>query len=205
MIELDHILWGAPDLDAGAQAIAALTGVTPTPGGSHPGFGTRNRLLSLGQGRFFEVIAPDPAQDLAGNRGGRLAAMPAPRLIAFALQASGLDALRGAADRLGVPVRGPVTMTRRRPDGVQLAWTILYLGVEGDDAIPFVIDWGSSQHPSETTPTGCTLKSFTALHPDRDRLARIYDGLGIPVEVRLAPAQGFIAHLDTPRGELVLT
>jgi hypothetical protein len=205
VIKLDHILWGAADLDTATKLIADVTGVTPVTGGSHPGFGTRNRLLSLGQGRFFEVIAPDPAQDLAGNRGGRLAAMPAPRLIAFALQASGLAPLRGAADRLGVPVRGPVTMTRRRPDGVQLAWTILYLGEPGDDAIPFVIDWGSSQHPSETTPTGCTLKSFTALHPDRDRLARIYDGLGIPVEVRLAPAPGFIAHLDTPRGELVLT
>ncbi len=114
--------------------------------------------------------------------------------------------MAAAARRAGVPLRGPVSMGRTRSDGVRLEWEILYFG-DGEDAdmIPFAIDWKRSPHPSSTSPGGIALKSVEALHPDADRLASIYAGLGIDVPVRRADRAGFQAVLVTPRGELVLT
>lgn len=205
-VQLDHILWGAPDLDAGAALFERLSGIAPAPGGSHAGFGTRNRLLSLGDGIYFEVIAPDPAQKLEGTRGAKLAALRSPGLIAFSVRADDIGALKRAADAAGIPSRGPVAMGRTRADGVRLDWEILYFGAEADaDAIPFAIDWKNSPHPSRSTPGGLTLKSFVALHPERERLAAIYKTLGIPVAVERADRAGYLATLATPRGDLLLT
>jgi Glyoxalase-like domain len=205
-VHLDHILWGAPDLDEGARFFERLSGIAPAPGGSHAGFGTRNRLLSLGEGLFFEIIAPDPAQKLEGTRGAKLAALRNPGLIAFSVRADDIGALARTAAAANIPARGPVAMGRTRSDGVRLDWEILYFGGEADsDAIPFAIDWKNSPHPSRSTPGGLTLKRFVALHPERKRLAAIYEALGIPVAVERADRAGYSATLATPRGDLVLT
>jgi len=206
MVELDHILWAAPDLEEGRRAFEALTGVTPAGGGSHPGFGTRNSLASLGGGAYFEIISPDPAQSLEGNRGGRIAALPRPGLITFALRSTDLPQLRAAAEAAGLAIDGPIAMSRTRPDGVKLVWSVLHLRHDGlGDAVPFAIDWGSSPHPSGTTPPGVKLVSFAALHPEPEALAAIYRALGAPVEVKRALRPGFLAVLESPRGEVVLT
>jgi hypothetical protein len=206
LIRLDHILWAAPDLDAGTATIERLTGGTPLRGGSHPGLGTRNSLLALDGGTYFEVIAPDPAQELAGNRGGRIAAQARPGIMSFALNSTDLPALRDAASRAGLATDGPVAMHRSKPDGSRLDWSILDLSDPAyGEAIPFAIDWGATPHPSGTTPRGCRLRSFAVLHPDPAPLARLFEALGVPVAVRGAVSPGFLAVLDTPRGEVVLT
>lgn len=205
MLELDHILWAAPDLDAGSAQIAALTGVAPAVGGSHPGHGTRNSLLSLGE-TYLEIISPDPAQPLDGKRGGRIAALPRPGLMTFAVRTDDLAAYAAAAAAAGVATRGPVEMGRTRPDGVQLDWACLYIADPGfGEAIPFGIDWNASPHPAGTTPPGCKLLSFTVLHPRAEALGGIFAALGIPVPVRAADAPGFLAELSTPRGAVLLT
>src|SRR4051794_33699332 len=95
-------------------------------------------------------------------------------------------------------------MNRTRADGVTLAWSVLYDPALGE-AVPFLIKWGDSPHSSGTPARGWMLRSFAALQPDPEPLRRLYAAaLGVPVDVKRAPAPGFIAVLDTPRGEVVL-
>ena len=78
MIRLDHILWAAPDFEEGERLFERLTRIWPTRGDVHPGFGMRNSLAALDSGAYYEILAPDPGQDLTGNRGGHIAALKRP-------------------------------------------------------------------------------------------------------------------------------
>lgn len=203
---IDHLLWAAPDLDQGSALFRDLTGVEAAVGGVHDGFGTRNRLAALNDGIYFEIIAPDPAQSLAGTLGARIAALPHPQLMQFALRSDDLGGVVAAARAVGLSVQDPLQMGRTRPDGVRLDWSILYLeDPRWPGFLPFVIDWKDSPHPSASAPGGCSLRDFVIFHPDPQPLAEIYAALGVPIRTGRATRPALQAVLDTPRGPLVLT
>ena len=90
---LDHLIYAAPDLDAAIDSFRALSGLTAGKGGVHPGLGTRNALVSLGDDSYFELLCPDPEQDLDGTYGGRFALLARPTLWAYMLKAQDFGAI----------------------------------------------------------------------------------------------------------------
>lgn len=205
-VELDHILWAAPDLDEGTRVFHDLTGVRPITGGSHPGFGTRNSLLSFSPTTYVEVIAPDPEQDLTGTMGAELAALDAAKTWLFALATDDLGAVAEGARKAGITVEDPIAMSRTTPDGVRLDWSIMRIA---DDRwpgkLPFFIDWQGSPHPAGMTPGGVTLDSFSAIDPNPRNLREVYEAIGCKVPVYGGVKTGFVAHLSTPNGTVILT
>ena len=121
---IDHLVLATPDLGATVERLAGGLGVRATPGGRHPGLGTRNALLGLGGVAYLEIIAVDPEAPgpPEGPRPFGLDRIAEPRLAAWAARVDDIDR-RVAAARVAGYDAGPVRpMSRRLPDGTELHW-----------------------------------------------------------------------------------
>jgi hypothetical protein len=205
----DHLLLGVADLDSGSTFVDRLTGIRPAFGGSHPGRGTRNALVSLGARQYLEIIAPDPAQtDYTFQIDVRT--LKSPKLITWAAASPDLDALAAKVRASGAQVFGPTEGSRARPDGGVLKWRSLGVAStfarDGVEPIPFFIQWApGSPHPSQDSPKGCELQSLEIAHPDPAGVAGLLKQLGIDGRVKQADKAILRATLKTPRGPVYLS
>jgi Glyoxalase-like domain len=202
---IDHLVYATPDL---AVTVAELRsqGLGLVPGGPHPGLGSRNFLAGLGGGSYLEVIGPDPEQpEPEAPRRFGIDALTGPRLVTWAAQVRGLDEAIAKARDAGLAMGDATPMSRRRPDGVLLAWKLAFPPADGEGGVvPFLIDWGESPHPAETAPEGTRLVSFRGCHPDPAKVSAHLDALDVDLAVEIAEEPALVAVLVTPAGELVL-
>src|SRR6202790_3243754 len=109
---LDHILLGCNDLDRGIAFVEEHTGVRAAFGGVHPGRGTRNALLSLGERHYLEIIAPDPQQ--AGAPDIRnLRQLAEPRLVSWAAHPGDINQFAAFLRSGGIEFEGPTPGSRK--------------------------------------------------------------------------------------------
>ena len=194
---IDHLVYACPDLTAAVDEIARLTGVRPEYGGQHPGLGTHNALLSLGDRTYLEIIAPDPAQPGTGSLPFGLEELTAPALRAWAAAAEDIDNAAREARAEGFDYGDVVTRHRRTLGDDELSWRMTNYPHNGAVAvIPFLIDWGHSRHPAQTAPSGLRLTEFRILAPDPDKVVR---------ELRAASIDLPVDHADAPALRAVLT
>lgn len=204
---LDHILLGASDLEVGIDYVEHRTGVRAQFGGVHPGRGTQNALLSLGERRYLEIIAPDPAQPDAKNPlAPELRSLKEPRLVGWAAHPGNLAAFAEKLRAAGIDFHGPVKGSRKRPDGRLLQWQTLGLADDAGGLLPFSIEWSAdSPHPSSDAPKGCSLVSFAAETPDAAKLSARLTLLGLDLAVHQADRSALRASISGPSGRLDLS
>ncbi|MGW7490300.1 VOC family protein [Streptomyces sp. NPDC054786] len=199
---LDHLVYATPDLDRTVAEVAELTGVRPVPGGSHPGRGTRNHLLGLGDGAYFEIVGPDPEQPAPdGPRWFGIDALTGPRLVTWAVRVTGIAGRVAAARARGYDPGTPFAMSRRTPDGGRLAWQLTPPGT-GTGPAPFLLDWGKTPHPSGGGLPELPLVSLTASYPDPGAARAELAALGVrwPGEPLTAGPAGLTAVLAGRHG-----
>ncbi len=199
-VGIDHIILGVDDLDKGMAEFASRTGVKPVKGGVHPGRGTQNALVSLGKGRYIEIMAPSHE---AGTTGGARTAFTTLTPAGWALHTDNVGAvmatLRGAAFKVSDVSAG----ARNRPDGVKLAWQTADVDGEGLEDAPFFIQWGAgSPHPSGDAPGGCTLEAVRMTQPDPAPLARFFRAVKVDIAVTKGTARRMTVALACPAGKV---
>ena len=207
---VDHLVYAAVVMDDGCRLVAEATGISPSPGGQHPRWGTRNALLSLGPTAYLEVMgpdgsAPDPLRPrpfgldrIAGSGTVR------PRLVTWAARSGDLERAVAIARAQGVDLGEVRAGSRKRPDGSTLEWRMTDLAMPRESGIvPFFIDWGDTPHPGAAAPGGCTLEDLRLFAPDAARVQHILERLGIRAAVRNGPP-AIEAVIRTPRGIVTL-
>ncbi len=202
---IDHLVYATPDLDETVETLRNDCGIDLIAGGPHIGRGTRNYLAGLGDGRYLEVIGPDPDQ-------GR-PTVPRPfgiddideaRLVTWCARPSRpLDEVAVRVRAAGYDLGTIMEMSRRRPDGVLLEWELTVRPGKPHALIPFCINWGATPHPTTTLGETTILRALCLLDPEPTAIQNVLRAIGEEIDVRQGD-RSLEAELTTPRGSLTL-
>jgi hypothetical protein len=204
-LRLDHLVLGVPDLEQGAGDFAARTGIEPTFGGRHA-TGTANYLVGLGGEAYLEIIGILPEErDNGEEQPFQLETLTAPRLVTWCLRSHDIESDVAEARNCGVELGRVLSLSRQAADGSTLAWQMTRATpMPKAGMLPFLIDWGSTPHPTTRDLPSVQLSSIALSFPDADGLQADLDVLG-PGHVRVTRgAPALRARLTTPAGELEL-
>ena len=173
-------------------------------GGVHPGEGTCNSLLALGDTTYLEILARDPAQSEA-CLDAEIRSLNGSGLYHWAASGADLAGLRSKAEAGGLDAGELVTGGRTLPNGNWLGWKLLGIRNHGFGAlVPFFIDWMNGEHPAQTAPRGGRLVKLEAGSPEPERLRHIYRILNLDIMVTNAAAPSLSAIVECGSGQQVL-
>ena len=137
VFQIDRVVFAWAHLEALAGAFAAV-GLTTDYGGIHTNGATHMATLGFGDGSYLEIIsvrqpgqrAPVWQHHIATNGG----------LCAWSVSVGDVHRVSDRLRALEVPVDGPRSSSRRRPDGETIESEIAFVGAEGMGSLhPFMI------------------------------------------------------------------
>jgi hypothetical protein len=206
MLRIDHVVLAVGDLEEAATRVWDELGLGSVPGGRHPGWGTGNRIVPLGQDYVELLAVADPAEAASSPVGSWIASASrsGDHLAAWCVAAGDID---GVARRLGLAVRPG---SRSLPDGHTLSWRSAgFDGVPERPDLPFFISWdgppelhpGRARAEHRVVPRGI---AWIEVASDRARLRGWLGGEEVPVRVASGEPGIRAVGIQTARGEIVL-
>ncbi|GAA1290722.1 VOC family protein [Brachybacterium alimentarium] len=206
---LDHIVIAGPDLAESVDWFRELTGVTPAPGGTHP-TGTANALVALtvnGEPRphYLELIGPDPdREDEELPKTFSINRLKKPTLITYAVHPEGIDQVVERARAEGFDPGDVEDLSRRAPNGTELTWRLTQAQAPRNFAVPFLIDWGTTEHPGLVGDLpSIELVSFERIEVKPEAQQKATDALGLGdgvAEIHEGRGSRFVLTLRTEDG-----
>ncbi len=205
MPTVDHLVLATPDLAATVDEVARLTGTKPVPGGRHPGLGTRNHLLGIGEGAYLEIIGPDVDQpEPSRPRPFGIDDLTEARMVTWAVQVEDIEAAVAASREAGYDPGPPWVMSRRTAEGGDLKWRLTLDYEHGHRGlVPFLIDWGRTPHPAAELPV-VPLVSLEAVHPEPESVEDRLRTIGAALQIKPGIREAMVATLLGDTGLVVL-
>lgn len=137
------VLFAVTELGEAAHMIDERFGLSSIEGGRHPGWGTANRIVPLGDAYLELIAVVDPVEARISLFGRWIQKAVAGRPIGWAVRTRDIDAV---GRRLGLAVESG---SRTTPSGSVLRWRSA--GVEtaaAEPSLPFFIEWSAdTTHP----------------------------------------------------------
>jgi hypothetical protein len=205
---VDHLIFAAPNLEAGVEYLEKLLGVSPIAGGSHPGLGTCNALIRLGPKCYLEVMAPDPTQsEFEGSRPYGIDDLDCGQLAGWVARQEELGQFVQIAKLKGIELGEVFEVSRESPEGKLLKWDMTYfknISAEAMSVLPLFIDWGTTPHPALLCDDGAQLMTLEIQYPKVSDILPLVNALGLDVCVRKDSRPGIRALIDCPNGKIEL-
>lgn len=200
---IDHFILSINDLARGVAEFERMTGVRPVFGGVHPGRGTQNALASLGDGRYIEVLAPDPKQPNPARPIEGLKAMTTLTPSGWALGTTDTFSLHARLNGREIETTGNLPGSRALPDGSRLEWSTFGVARPNHRWMPFFIKWNDpAKQPSKTAPGGCRLESVQIEDPNPDPLTHVLATAGVKVQLTKSDTSRMTIVLQCPKGRV---
>ncbi len=203
---LDHAILAVRDLDEAGAEIERRFGFGSVAGGTHPAWGTANRIVPFGS-TYLELMAVvDEAAAAASWFGRHVAETVAEheQLLGWVVATDEIEAI---GRRLGLEVSSG---SRSRTDGSTLTWRLAGLEQAMEsNGFPFFIEWDG---PVEAHPGSATVAhrseplGFEWIEVSADP-AKLRDWLGpseIPLRIADGPPSILAVSICTAEGEVVL-
>jgi hypothetical protein len=178
--------------------LEARHGLASVEGGRHPGWGTANRIVPLGD-TYLELIAVVDEAEAAQSPTGRWVAGSEPGPLGWAVRTRDLDRVAG---RLGLTVTAGARAT---PSGETLRWRSAGIAeAAAEPPLPFFLEWEDGTPFPGREPLTSARIARLELEGDADRLSAWLGTHDLPVVVR--PGRGRLARivLSGPAGEIVI-
>jgi hypothetical protein len=212
MLSLDHVVYGVPDLEEALHTFEVKAGIRPTLAGKHPGLGTHNAILSLGNLQYLEFIALDPQAQIQKRElpswCAALLTLSKPTIMTWVIRTDAMEKVVNELNLLGnFQIDPPQSFSRTKSDGTVVSMELAFKKQPpppADGLIPFFINWGKTPHPSTTVECQCQLETWEGFHPNADELNKILQQVGIHFPIKKAIEPSMHLLITTPNGKIEL-